>query len=111
MNKNGSQKISDYEKRDVNIKKIAFWGIAGVVIVVIILVALVQYFFLVKEDYYFEMVQKPRSEDLMKLRSRETEELNSYKLLDKDKGVYRIPVRRAMELIVEEELTGNINKE
>jgi hypothetical protein len=39
----------------------------------------------------------------MELRERETEELNSYELLDEEKGIYRIPIKRAMELIVEEE--------
>ena len=96
-----------YEKRDVSAKKVLFWGIAGIIIIVVILVVLVEYFLLVKEDYYHEIVEKPRSEELMKLRERENEELNSYKLLDEEKGVYRIPVERAMELVVDEALSRN----
>jgi beta-lactamase regulating signal transducer with metallopeptidase domain len=91
-----------YEKRDVNVKKLVLWGIVGVVIVVISLVAIREYFLITKEDYYYRAVEKPRSRELMELRERETKELNSYELLDEEKGIYRIPIKRAMELIVEE---------
>lgn len=107
MGNQENRKNAGYEKRDLSTKKVLFWGIAGVVIVVIILIALVEYFILVKEDYYHELVEKPRSEELMKLRERENEELNSYKLLDEEKGIYRIPIKRAMELVVEEDSSKN----
>jgi hypothetical protein len=91
-----------YEDRDVNVKKILLWGIGGVVLIVIILAVLPEYFLFVKEDYYFKAVEEPRSKELLELRKRETEELNSYKLLDKEKGIYQIPIERAMELTIEE---------
>lgn len=91
-----------YEKRDVNVKKLVLWGIVGVVIVVISLVAITEYFLITKEDYYYRAVEKPRSRELIELRERETEELNSYELLDEEKGIYRIPINKAMELVVEE---------
>jgi len=93
---------SGYEKRDVNVKKLVLWGIAGVIIIVISLVAVTEYFSYAKEDYYYLAVEKPRSQELMELRERENRELNSYELLDKEKGIYRIPIKRAMELIAEE---------
>lgn len=40
--------------------------------------------------------------ELNQLHARENETLTRYKLLDKDKGRYQIPVARAMELIVQE---------
>lgn len=98
---------SGYEKRDVNVKKLLFWGIAGVVIIVISLVAVTEYFSFIKEDYYYLAVEKPRSRELMELRERENRELNSYELIDKEKGIYRIPIERAMELIAEEESKSN----
>jgi len=91
-----------YEKRDVNVKKLVLWGIAGVIIIVISLVAVTEYFSYVKEDYYYLAVEKPRSQDLMELRDRENRELSSYELLDKEKEIYRIPIKRAIELIAEE---------
>lgn len=96
-----------YEKRDVNVKKLLLWGIAGVVIIVISLVAITEYFSFIKEDYYFQAVEKPRSQELMDLRERENKELNSYELIDKEKGIYRIPIQRAMELMAEENSKKN----
>jgi len=110
MEKQENHQSPGYEKRDINVKKVVLWGIAGVVIIVISLVALVEYFFIVKENYYYQAVEKPRSEELVELRQRETEELNSYKLLDEEKGIYRIPIKRAMELMAEEESQKRKNK-
>jgi hypothetical protein len=103
MEKQENHRNSGYEKRDINVKKVLLWGIAGVIIIVISLAAITEYFSFVKEDYYYQAVEKPRSEELMELRERENKELNNYELLDKEKGIYRIPVKRAMELIAEEE--------
>jgi hypothetical protein len=97
-----NQKLSGYEKHDVSTGKLAFYGIAGIVLLVIILVLLWQYFFFKKDEYYFEAVEKPRSEELLRLRERENEELNNYRLLDKDKGIYAIPIDSAMKLTVQD---------
>ena len=102
MSENGSNSSHGYEVRDASSKKIILWGIAGIIFIVIILALLTEYFLFVKEEFYLEIVEEPRSQELLDLRERESEELNSYKLLDKDKGVYRIPIDRAMELVVEE---------
>ncbi|UCC81148.1 MAG: hypothetical protein JSW64_07265 [Candidatus Zixiibacteriota bacterium] len=110
MNGQENNKNVGYEKRDISTKKVLFWGIAGIIIVVIIIVALVEYFLLVKERYYHEYVEKPRSEALIKLREREKEELTGYKLLDEEKGIYRIPIERAMELAVDEASSKNTVK-
>ena len=102
MSENGSNGSHGYEARDASSKKIIIWGIAGIVFIVIILALLTEYFLFVKEEFYLEIVEEPRSQELLDMRKKESEELNSYKLLDKDKGVYRIPIDRAMELVVEE---------
>lgn len=99
-------KSSGYEKLDVNITKLVIWGISGILLLIIILAILWQYFIITKNEYYFDVVEKPRSEELLKLRERENEELNSYKLIDKDKGIYRIPIDEAMRLTVEEAAEG-----
>jgi hypothetical protein len=40
--------------------------------------------------------------ELHAYQTQQDEILNSYKILDKDKGLYRVPVERAMELIAQE---------
>ena len=100
------KKDPGYEKLDVNLTKVAIWGISGIILLVIILAFLWQYFIITKNEYYFEAVDKPRSQELLNLREHENDVLNNYKLLDKEKGIYRIPIDEAMKLTVEEAAKG-----
>lgn len=91
-----------YEKRDVSAVKLLVLGSLGLILVTVILVFLYEYFTAASGRMVDEMVLKPQSVALRELRAREIEELNSYKLLDAEKGIYRIPVNRAMELMADE---------
>ncbi len=91
-----------YEKRDVNVR-LAF-GVGAVIILVIAIsvVILNDVFVLDKEEIMFNAALKPESMALREFQDRETETLTTYKTLDGTKGVYRIPVSRAMELMADE---------
>jgi hypothetical protein len=91
-----------YEKRDINPVKVFLAGLAGVVIIVIVVLFVSNYFTATREEIIYEEVLKPESKALRELRAREEEELNSYAVLDSEKGIYRIPIKRAMELMAEE---------
>jgi hypothetical protein len=91
-----------YEKQDVNLTKVFFFGILGVVILTVIVLFALDYFTAAKEEAVYEAVLKPQSAPLRELRAREEEELNSYAVLDAQKGIYRIPIERAMELMANE---------
>ena len=93
---------SGYEKKDINLNKIFLTGVIAVVTVIIIIVFILDYFTAVKEELVYKQVLQPASAQLRELRARENEELNSYKLLDPRKGIYRVPIDRAMELIADE---------
>ena len=87
-----------YESRDVNIKMVALIGILGIAIVIISLVGLNQLFTFVTERQIREAVLVPVSEELLKLRAREDEILNSYGVINQDGGIYRIPIDSAISL-------------
>jgi hypothetical protein len=55
-----------------------------------------------RESDYEEMRTKKRLENLKKLREETKKTLNSYGWVDKNKGVARIPIDRAMELTIAE---------
>jgi hypothetical protein len=92
-----------YEKRDVNIVMIIGSSVFLVAILVIILVFLVDYFVETKEEMVYEIQLKPESVELKTLEAADEEILNGYKVLDEKRGVYRIPIDRAMELLAKEE--------
>ncbi len=91
-----------YEKRDINPVKVFLAGLAGVIVIVVLVIFMLSYFTATREEIVYEEVLKPESAALRELRAREEEELNSYAVLDTKKGVYRIPIKRAMELMAEE---------
>jgi hypothetical protein len=99
-----------YEKSDVNLTKIFMYGILGLVILTAVVVFSLDYFTATREELVYEAVLKPESVPLRELRAREEGELNSYAILDAEKGIYRIPIERAMELTAEEAYRARTGK-
>ena len=92
---------SGYEERDANIGRIAIIGIGFVILLAVSLFLVDQYFIITKEKDIQEVVLKPQSITLRELRSREDEILNSYKVIDASKGIYQIPISRAMDILAQ----------
>lgn len=93
---------ADYERRDVNPRTILVSTFIGVILIAVSLIWLDEYFTGQREFQYTESVLKPESSALRDLKAREAEVLNSYKVLDAQKGIYQIPISVAMERIAEE---------
>jgi hypothetical protein len=93
---------SGYEKRDTNVKHLVIIFAASVLFLVISIVVLNELFLVEKEALIQEEVLAVPSEELNKLHEREQTELTSYKKNDSIPGQYRIPIERAMELVVQE---------
>ena len=92
----------NYEKKDVNLKMIIAVGLASVAVLIIIFIVLSDYFTVMETNAVYETQLKPESVTLKELRAEEDKILTTYKLIDAEKGVYRIPIERAMHLLVEE---------
>lgn len=91
-----------YEKKDVNVKMIIGVGLTSVIILIIIFVILNDYFTVMETEAVYEAQLKPESAMLKELRTEDEKILTTYKLIDAEKGVYRIPIDRAMHLLAEE---------
>ena len=96
-----------YEKRDINIFMVIGLSVLSVVLLIVILVFLIDYFVESKEQMIYEAQLQPESADLNSILVTEEEVLTSYKVLDIERGVYQIPVNRAMELLVKEASNTN----
>jgi len=108
-----------HETSDVNIRAVFGFGLGLTIVAVVIGGAvwlLFQYFSAREAQPSFTeyplAVEQPRlppeprlqtnpRQDLLDLRAREDQVLNSYSWVDKNTGVVRIPIDRAMQLIVE----------
>jgi hypothetical protein len=96
-----TQSSPGYEARDANVGRIVIIGIAFVVLLAVSLFFVDQYFKITKEKDIQEIVLKPQSVTLRDVRAREDEILSSYKLIDQSKGIYQIPISRAIELLAQ----------
>lgn len=77
-------------------------GVIGAVLILAIIVGLQAFF---NETQKAELDRKVYSavyEDLVRIRSEQMENLNSYEWVDREVGTVAIPIDRAKELIIEE---------
>jgi hypothetical protein len=93
---------NDYERQDINPKLVIIYSVLGMIILVVILVLLRDYFMIEKENIVYDTTLKPVSAELRDIQAKDTEILTNYKLLDKQNGIYQIPIDQAMRLIAEE---------
>lgn len=90
-----------YEKRDVNVAKIAGYTIVITVLLVAILVFLNEFFIYTTEKMKAETANQVSSK-LRELQASEEIVLNSYKIKNEDKGIYQIPIDRAIKIVADE---------
>ena len=96
-----------YDTSEPRARTIALFGAATLVVLVIVILGLQAYVDYAREKQIFVKQLEPVSEDLRQLRAHEDAELNSYGYLDREKGIVRLPVRRAMELLIREKELKN----
>ena len=97
-----SSAANGYEKKDVKVSKIIAYTVVLVILFVTILIFLNEYFLYSSEEVYYENVLAPQSAQLQEVRAREHELLTQYKVIDAQKGIYQIPIERAMQLIADD---------
>ena len=90
-----------YEKKDVNVSKIVGYALVSIIILIAILVFLNEFFIFQVEGIKLER-DSVVSTELRDLRAAEEETLNSYKVLNAETNVYKIPVEQAMKLLADE---------
>jgi hypothetical protein len=107
MNTTNNNNNAGYEKRDVNIFMVIGLSVVSVALLIVILIFLSDYFMETKEQMIYETQLQPESVDLINLIAAEQEELTTYKVLDAERDIYRIPIDRAMDLLIRETSNNN----
>ncbi len=73
-----------------------------------VIVGVSAYFEYIYQEAVFQKVLSAPGEQLKELRAREDGQLTKYSYADKQKGLVRIPVDRAMELFAQEAAAGKL---
>jgi uncharacterized iron-regulated membrane protein len=97
-----------FDTEEPNTRGILVFTGATVVLFIAVLIGVTYYFNNVYERREYEQVLAPQSEQLKELNAREDWELSHYRYVDKAKGQVRIPLNRAMELLVKEAAEGKL---
>ena len=99
---NSNHGSAGYEKKDVNVPMLLWVSAAIVLIIVVSVIWVDQFVTLQHENAAFELRLKPENPQLLELRTLEDQELSAIKIVDSTKGIYQIPIGRAMGLVAEQ---------
>ena len=91
-----------FERSEPRAGFIAAIGGAIMITLVLVIAGVQAYYDHVRDQQIFVKQLEPVSEDLKALRAREAQQLHSYQYIDRAKGTVRIPIERAMDLLIQE---------
>lgn len=97
-----------FDAEEPNARAILLFTGATVVLFIAVVIGVTYYFNQVYERQEYEQVLAPPSEQLKELHAREDWELSNYHFVDKAKGQVRIPLNRAMDLLIQEAAEGRL---
>ncbi|HWR53831.1 MAG TPA: hypothetical protein VN428_22160 [Bryobacteraceae bacterium] len=95
-----------FDSGEPKVRYIAVAGVALFVVLAAIILGVQWYYDTVHEQQVFVKQLEPVSQDLKVLRAREEADLTQYRYIDRAKGTVRLPIERAMELVVKERSDG-----
>lgn len=91
-----------YDKKDVNVRMVLWISAATAVLIVGSILWVDQYVTMQSEAAIYELRLKPDNPQLLDLRAFEDRELGTLRIVDSTKGVFQIPIDRAMDRVVEQ---------
>ncbi len=99
-----------YETSDISTRNLYISGGVLIVLLIVIIAGLNELFLANREQEVTDKVLQAESSELRELQAREAEALHSFKMLDQENGVVRIPIDRAMQLVAEEDFEQRRNR-
>lgn len=97
-----------YDHHEAKAGMVGLWSAATVLVLVACVVAMYWLYMIGTGVEYEENVGKPLWQIAQDTKAREDEQLYHYGYIEKEKGLVRIPIDRAMQLIAEEYKQGKV---
>lgn len=92
---------------EVNTLVIAAIGLISAVLLFVLIVGLEVLYYNYENKEETKKVYDQRYEEIAGLRAVQEAELNSYRWIDKERGIVGIPIERAMELVAKDLASGS----
>lgn len=103
------QDSTGYNPDEPKTVMIAVFAVLSIIALIGSVLFLQYYVDLTKETQTYQKVLAPESVDIKTLREKENAQLGSYGYVDQAKGVARLPIDRAMQLLAEEGAAGKVS--
>jgi hypothetical protein len=87
---------------------LALVSAAVVALLIVLVVGVYWYYVVAYERIEYEQYTGVESKQLQAIRDREEEHLHRYSYIDKEKGIVRLPIDRAIDLVVSEAQQGKL---
>ena len=98
-----------FDRDDPSAGQLAIISGATVVLLTLICIGLYWFYTVSDEHVEYQQVLAPQSQELKAIHEREEKHLNTYGYINKEKGIVRVPIDRAMELIETEAREGKLS--
>lgn len=86
----------------LNYKKIGFWTVLGSVIVAVVVVVLINVYDLTITTSTQKAKEQSQFYGIQELRQREQAVLGSFGIVDLEKGIYRVPIDSAIQMLAQD---------
>ncbi|MBI5083388.1 MAG: hypothetical protein HZB13_02170 [Acidobacteria bacterium] len=99
----------DYDRREARAGVVAGVSAATVVMLVAMIVGVYWLYTVAFEQVEHDQYTGVASKELLAIQAREDEQLHKYAYIDKEKGLIRLPIDRAMEIVAAEFKAGTVS--
>jgi hypothetical protein len=96
----------DFDRRDASAGSIAIVSLVSILVLAVFVIGVYWFFTVTMEQVEQDQYSGVASKELIAIREREDEQLHKYGYINKGKGIVRLPVERAMQLVEDEAKAG-----
>lgn len=98
----------DFDRRDAKAGPIAIMSLVSILVIAAFVVGVYWFYTVSYEQVEHDQFSGVPSKELIAIREREDEQLHKYGYINKEKGIVRLPVERALQLVEEEAKLGKV---
>jgi len=96
----------DFDRRDAKAGLIAVVSIVTILVLAVFVVGIYWFYTVTYEQVELNQFTGVASKELIAIHEREDEQLHKYGYINKEKGIVRLPVERAMQIVEDEAKLG-----
>ncbi len=99
----------DFDHRNAKAGPIAIVSLVSILVLVVFVVGVYWFYTVTYEQVEQDQYSGVPSKELIAIREREDEQLHRYGYINRDKGIVRLPVERAMQIVEQEAKLGRVS--